>query len=222
MSSTVRAALSRIAAAAIVLGSGAAGADAGDVLPDAAMDAPVATAAVSTPMPQGRRAAVDPLAAPRYVRSDPALPAVLVAPANAGATTRTELSEISRRWWLSNERADIGVGLGTIAYSVPAFDARGDETPATTLRHAVPAFSVGMRYRVSPESAVYADASNAPGLYGKGSDAYSAKVGLEWHSEPRRGWGFMQGGLGMRFDSGKTMTMRIKGGGLGVYLRSKF
>ena len=29
-------------------------------------------------------------------------------------------------------------------------------------------------------------------------------------------------GVGLRLDSGKTMTMRIKGGGLGLYLRSKF
>ena len=168
----------------------------------------------------GRRAAVDALAAPRYTRTDPALPSLATLPSPGGGAARSELSEISRRWWLSRDRTDIGIGVGAVAYSLPASDARRDQ--AQTLRNAVPALSVGLRYRVSPESAVYADASNARGLYGKGSDAYSAKVGLEWQGEPRPGWGFMQGGLGLRLDSGKTMTMRVKGGGLGVYLRSKF
>ena len=186
---------------------------------DAEAETSISANSSATPMPQGLRGKVDVLAAPRYTRSDPALANLATVPAPAGQTARGELSEISRRWWLSNDRADVGVGLGTVAYSAPASDLRTD---GQTLRNAVPALSVGMRYRVSPESAVYADASNARGLYGKGSDAYSAKVGVEWHGEPRPGWGFIQGGIGLRMDSGKIMTMRVKGGGLGVYLRSKF
>lgn len=173
----------------------------------------------ATPMPQGRRVGPNALAAPRYVRSEPALPTLSGIPAASGGQARAELSEISRRWWLSNDRADVGVGVGAVAYSVPASEQRGD---GQALRNAVPALSLAMRYRVSSESALYADASNSPGLYGKGSEAYSAKVGVEWKPEPRTGWGFMQGGIGLRMDSGKTMTMRVKGGGLGVYLRSKF
>ena len=199
-------------AATFLCGCGVAMAD------DVGDEAPIAASSIATPMPQGRRS-VDALVAPRYTRNDPALPNLATLPAAAGYAGRGELSEISRRWWLSHDRTDIGVGLGTVAYSAPTSDER---TEGQTLRNAVPALSVGMRYRVSPESAVYADASNARGLYGKGSDAYSAKVGLEWQGEPRRGWGFMQGGVGLRMDSGKTMTMRVKGGGLGVYLRSKF
>ncbi|MEO6410222.1 MAG: hypothetical protein ABIO45_15920 [Burkholderiaceae bacterium] len=180
----------------------------------------VAAARISTPMPQGRHTAIDMLAAPRYIRTDPALPNLSTGPSPLGGAARTELSEISRRWWLSRERADIGVGVGTVAYSLPGSGTRRDDEQS--LRNAVPAVSVGLRYRSSPDSAVYADASSAPGLYGKGSDAYSAKLGIEWQGEPRSGWGFMQGGLGLRLDSGKIMTMRVKGGGLGVYLRSKF
>ena len=211
-------ALPSLVATALLCACGAVLADGAPAADDLDTDASVATTGIATPMPQGRRAAADPLAAPRYLRTEPALPNLAALPAAAGAT-RAELSEISRRWWLSHERADIGVGLGTAAYIVPAGDARDGQS---TFRNAVAALSVGMRYRVSPESAVYADASNAPGLYGKGSDAYSAKVGVEWHGVPRTGWGFMQGGVGLRMDSGKTMTMRVKGGGLGVYLRSKF
>lgn len=205
-----------IAAASLCCGCGAALAD--EAPDDADLEPSLMAARIASPMANARLPMVDALAAPRYVRTEPALANVALIPSSAGAA-RGELNEISRRWWLSHARADIGVGLGTAAYSVPASEARDGQA---TLRNAVPALSVGLRYRVSPESALYADASNAPGLHGKGSEAYSAKVGVEWQGEPRTGWGFMQGGLGLRMDSGKTMTMRVKGGGLGVYLRSKF
>ena len=208
--------LASLLTAGLACGCGSALADPSD---DAEAEASISAPGIATPMPRGRRTGVDALAAPRFTRTDPALPSLATVPAPPGQTARSELSEISRRWWLSNDRTDVGVGLGTVAYSAPASDLRSD---GQTLRHAVPALSVGMRYRVSPESAVYADASNARGLYGKGSDAYSAKLGVEWQGEPRPGWGFMQGGLGLRMDSGRTMTMRVKGGGVGVYLRSKF
>jgi hypothetical protein len=174
---------------------------------------------------------IDALQAPGFTRFEAAVPVLPVgampsaalADAAAPAGGRTQLEGVSRRWWISGERADVGVGVGTIGYSVvgPPGSATTSEEPRA-LRNAVPNLSVGMRYRVSDDSAIYADASNARGLYGKGSDAYFTKVGVEWQGAARKGWSIARGGIGLQLDSGKTMTMRVKGGGLGVYYRSKF
>ena len=168
----------------------------------------------------GRAAVFDALAAPRYTRSLPGLSATVVLPSGNRAARPAELTELSQRWWLSRQRADIGVGLGMVGYNVVTPEARADD--AQTLRNAVPSVNVGIRYRVSPGSAIYADAASARGLYGKGSAAYFTKLGVEWQGSPRSGWGLAHGGIGLRLDSGKTMTMRVKGGGLGVFLRSQF
>lgn len=167
----------------------------------------------------------DLLAAPRFVRSEQSLPRAMASstaaqfPAQAGQ--RVELLGLSHRWWHSHDRTDIGVGLGTMGQNVSALDGRSSEN-AQPLHKPVASVSVGMRYRMSPDSALYADASSARGLFGKGSEAYFTKLGVEWQGAPRSGWAFASGGVGLRLDSGKTMTMRIKGGGLGLYLRSKF
>lgn len=171
--------------------------------------------------PLQRFTAVDPLAAPRFTRTDAVVSAPLPVSLAAPAGARFDLTGFSRRWWLSGERADVGVGLGAIGYRSTGIDGRAlDE--GQSLRHAVPSVSLAMRYRVSPGAAVYADASNARGLYGRGSDAYFTKLGVEWSGSPQSGWSLARGGIGLQLDSGKTMTMRIKGGGLGIYLRSKF
>lgn len=192
--------------------------------------APVASLADVADLLRARRA--DALEAPRYIRFEGAahgLPrgaATSVALTDAEASTGrlAQLEGLSRRWWMSGEHADVGVGLGTIGYSVvrPASSAALLSKDPRALRNAVPNLSVGMRLRVSDGSAIYADASNARGLYGKGSDAYFTKVGVEWRGASRNGWSIARGGIGLQLDSGKTMTMRVKGGGLGVYYRSKF
>lgn len=171
--------------------------------------------------PLQRSTAVDPLAAPRFSRTDAVVSAPLPVSLAAPSAARFDLTGFSRRWWLSGERADLGVGLGAIGYRTTGIGGRAlDE--GQSLRHAVPSVSLAMRYRVSPGSAVYADTSNARGLYGPGSDAYFTKLGVEWSGRPQSGWSLARGGIGLQLDSGKTMTMRIKGGGLGIYLRSKF
>ena len=165
----------------------------------------------------------DPLAAPRFVRSERPLPRVMASsPAqfHALAGHRVELLGLSHRWWHSNDRTDIGVGLGMMGQNVIALDGRSES--AQPLHNPVASVSVGIRLRMSPDSALYADASSARGLFGKGSDAYFTKLGVEWQGAPRSGWAFASGGVGLRLDAGKTMTMRIKGGGLGLVLRSKF
>ena len=169
----------------------------------------------------------DLLTAPRFVRSEQPMPRAMASstaqfPALAGHRVggRVEMLGLSHRWWHSNHRTDIGVGLGTLGQNVVALDGRSETAQA--LYKPVATVSVGIRLRMSPDSALYADASSARGLFGKGSDAYFTKLGVEWQGAPRPGWAFASGGVGLRLDSGKTMSMRIKGGGLGLYLRSKF
>ncbi|MEO7150637.1 MAG: hypothetical protein ABIX46_02825 [Burkholderiaceae bacterium] len=181
---------------------------------------PDVTMLSSMPGGVGHEALTERLTAPRYTRSEPGMPSAAWMPVAGVPGRRADLIELSRRWWLTHRDAAIGLGVGSVAYTVGSHETRVDEAPG--LRNAVPSLSVGLRYRVAADAAIYADAANARGLYGKGSDAYFTKVGVEWQGSPRSGWSLARGGIGLRIDSGKTMTMRIKGGGLGVYLRSKF
>jgi len=132
-----------------------------------------------------------------------------------------ELAGISYRLWLSRGRAELGMGIGTLGYLAPPPDGRFDGP--RMLSGSVPTMTVGVRYRVSPESAVYADASSALGLGGGGAaaDYYSTKVGMEWKPAKSR-IGLEGRSLGIQFDSGYRLSLRARKGGFGVYLRSQF
>ncbi len=131
-----------------------------------------------------------------------------------------ELVGVSYRWWLTSGRADFGVGVGTLGYRVSGFGALPHEQ--RSIVGAVPTVTVGWRYRVSGQSVLLADASGAPGFAAGGSDGYFSKVAVEWkpRTEPR--FGLDGTSLGVQFDSGMRMSLRLRKGGLGVYLRSKF
>ena len=82
---------------------------------------------------------------------------------------------------------------------------------------------VGWRQRVGSTSAVYADASHAASMasaegVGRHTDA---KVGVEWQGASSR-LGFENGKLGFQFDSGYRMSLRLRKGLVGVYLRGHF
>jgi hypothetical protein len=152
------------------------------------------------------------------VRSHIMAPAMSAA--YADGRSLDELAGVSYRVWLSRGRADLGLGLGTLGYVVPPAGGRADSPH--TLAGLVPTVTLGLRLRVSPESALYADASSARGLaLERGADFYNAKVGMEWKPAKSR-LGLEHGSLGIQFDSGYRMSLRARHGGLGVYLRSKF
>jgi hypothetical protein len=91
-----------------------------------------------------------------------------------------------------------------------------------TLTGATPTVSVGMRYRMSPESAFFADAFGARTLPPDTSGAYvSTKVGMEW-KPAKSTFGFDQGALGIHFDSGYRLSLKARHDGLKVYLRGQF
>jgi hypothetical protein len=130
----------------------------------------------------------------------------------------TQMGGVTYRWWLQRGRANFGVGVGTLGFVTPVSD--GPHAllyPASTL-------TVGWRYTVDERSTFYADASSARRYSGDGrADLYNTKVGIEWKSRPARfGFDGASRSFGLQFDSGFRMSLRLKRGGVGMYLRSQF
>lgn len=132
----------------------------------------------------------------------------------------SELAGINYKLWMSHGRADVGVGMGTLGHVVPQPDGRVEGPVA--LAGASPTLSVGIRYRVTPRSAVYADASGAHGLgIDQSANYVNTKVGMEW-KPAKNTFGFEHGAIGMHFDSGYRLSLKPRRGGLGLYLRGQF
>jgi hypothetical protein len=141
-------------------------------------------------------------------------------PLNIDGRTPSELAGVNYKLWMSHGQTDVGVGVGTLGYIVPRPDGRADGP--VSLSSAAPTVSVGLRYRVSPQSAVYADASGARGLGTDSSANYvNTKVGVEWKPAKNK-LGFEHGAIGMHFDSGYKLSLKPRHGGLGLYLRGQF
>ncbi len=152
------------------------------------------------------------------LRARMAAPAAPLASLDGRASS--DLAGVSYRFWMSHGRADVGVGVGTLGYLLPASDGRIDSP--RSLVGAVPTVSVGVRYRMSNEHSVFADASGARGLGADPSGAYyNTKVGMEWKPAKSR-MGFEQGAFGLHFDSGYKLSLKARHGGLGLYLRGQF
>lgn len=131
----------------------------------------------------------------------------------------TELAGVNYRWWLTRGPAAMGVGVGTLGYVRPALDGRPEPLALTGT---APTFSVGLRYRTSMHSAVYADAHGTRGLAPEVEGLYvNTKVGMEW-KPAKNTLGFEHGTIGVHFDSGYRLSFRPRKGGLGVYLRGQF
>lgn len=141
-------------------------------------------------------------------------------PLTSDGRPMSEMAGITYRVWVSRGRADMGVGLGTLGYVIPRPDGRIDGPVA--LSGASPTLSIGLRYRVTPRSAVFADASEAYGLGVDPNTSYvNTKLGMEW-KPAKHALGFERGAIGMHFDSGYRLSVKPRHGGLGVYLRGQF
>ena len=158
-------------------------------------------------------------AAPRVVRVDDPSEPGRSAPGYRGETT-----ELGYRWWVSKGRADLGLGLGTLSYvvrptgSLPGVG--GADNGASVLASGS-VLTLGMRYRTSARSAVFADAAgwHGPGLSGR--DAVVGKVGLEFKTAKSR-WNIAYGGLGLTLPGDARMTLRVRRGGLALFMHSSF
>ncbi len=156
--------------------------------------------------------------APRFIRNDS--PAE---PPRGAPGYRAETVELGYRWWVSRGRADLGMGLGTLSYvsrptgSLPGVGADG----AANLIASGTVLTLGMRYRTSERSALFADAAGLRAAGLDGGDAVVGKVGLEFKSAQSH-FNIAYGGLGLRLAGDARMTLRMRRGGLGLYMRSSF
>lgn len=137
-------------------------------------------------------------------------------PAAAGDARAAELAGINARLWITQGRADVGVGLGSLGYVLPPRDG------LRTVAGAVPTVSIGMRYRMSPQHLLYADASRVRGLgLDPTATVVSTKLGVEW-KPARSTLGFEHGAIGMQLDSGFRLSLKSRRGGPALYLRNSF
>ena len=135
-----------------------------------------------------------------------------------------QATALDYRWWLSNGRADLGLGIGTFFYGLRPLDSaaprRGSVDAGSVLGSAT-VLTLGMRYRTSEHSALFADASGWRSAAFRNGDALVGKVGLEFKAARSR-WNIAYGGLGLRLSGDTGMTLRLRRGGLAVYMRSTF
>ena len=141
----------------------------------------------------------------------------------AGGRVPSDLASVTYRIWRSHGRADVGVGVATLGYLVPAADGRSVSAERSqALVGAVPALSMGVRYRVTDEHAVFADAYRARGAAAGTADVgYGTKLGVEWRPA-KATLGLEHGALGMQLESGYRLSLRVRHGGPSLYLRSQF
>lgn len=133
-----------------------------------------------------------------------------------GAPLGQELVGVSFSRWVTRGRVGLGMGLGSLGHVPSSADG------AATMVGAVPLVTVGMRYRLSSQHLLYADASGARGL---GDDSasrfFSTRAGLEWKPS-RSTLAFEHGAIGLRLDSGYRLSLKPRRGGLALYLRGAF
>jgi hypothetical protein len=124
----------------------------------------------------------------------------------------------------SSGRADVGIGIGTLAYLVPAGDGRTDGRPARAqaLVGAVPAITLGLRYRLSADHALFADAARVRGLGAHAAAIdYGVEVGVQWRpAKPT--FGLEHGALGLQMASGSKLSLKLRRGDPSLHLRSQF
>ncbi|MEP7296555.1 MAG: hypothetical protein ABI702_10205 [Burkholderiales bacterium] len=161
-----------------------------------------------------RPAATDEL---RFTRSD--VPAVAV---SGLPDRRTGLTAIGVERWVSRGRAGFGVGLGSIALVDRPFGGLTANADAATLTRASGSLlMLGLRYRASDQSSLYAHAINVRGLGAESDERVVGKVGIEFKAAQSQ-WGVDYGGLGLRLAGDARMTLKLRRGGLGIFMRRSF
>jgi hypothetical protein len=161
-------------------------------------------------------------AAPRLTFEHTRLPAGAlssVVALDAAGRPLADAAGFTYRWWLRRGRADVGVGLGALGRVVAPVEVHG----GPTLAYAASTLTLGLRYHLTERSTLYADASGARSAQGEaGADLFAAKLGVEWAGHSRSRLGFDKGAFGLLLDSGYRMSLRVRHGGLGIYVRGQF
>ncbi len=135
---------------------------------------------------------------------------------------RNEFTEVGYRWWATAGRTDLGLGIGTVAYVArpigPVVGQPAERTPLAMASGTV--LTLGMRYRTSASSALYADAAGVHGASFEG-DRVVGKLGIEFKAAQSR-WIVGYGGLGLKLSGDMRMQLRIRKGGVLVSMRTSF
>ena len=137
--------------------------------------------------------------------------------------TRTGLTELSAQRWLHSGRASVGVGAGSFSLVnrpngiLPGAFADGTTTPPGSGTMLM----LGLRYRTSPQSSVYADSARVRGLGLDGEDQVVNKVGIEFKAA-KSDWNIGYGGLGMRLAGDTRMSLKLRRGGLAIAMKREF
>jgi len=156
---------------------------------------------------------------PRLTRTD--TPNVAI-PSPPGR--RTDLNELTYRRWTSAEGAGFGIGVGSVALidrpSSAALGGRLGDAPSATLASGT-VLMLGLRFKASERSSLYADASRLHGLGLDGDERVVGKVGIEFKAAQSR-WNIAYGGLGLRLAGESRMTVKLRRGGIGVFMRREF
>lgn len=143
------------------------------------------------------------------------------APLDARGRPVGDVAGVSVRLWSRHGRSDIGIGLGALGFYDLQPLPPGAEGPAS-LRATRPTVTLGWRFRLDGQTSFYADATSARRLATEAMpDLYATKVGMEWKPATSR-FGFEHRSLGIQLQSGYRMSLRIRGGGVGVYFRGQF
>ena len=136
---------------------------------------------------------------------------------------RSDLTELSISRWASSGRADVGVGVGSIMLVdrptglLPGRPAEG----AALLSASGTVLMLGLRYRTTEHSSVYADAAHVRGLGLDGEDRVVSKVGVQFKAA-QSDWKIAYGGLGFRLAGDARMTLKVRRGGVALYMRRAF
>jgi len=154
----------------------------------------------------------------RIMRTD-----VFALPLRSAPGTRTDLTELSAQRWVHSGRASVGVGAGSVSLvnrpngMLPGAFADGTTTP----QGSGTVLMLGLRYRTSPQSSVYADSARVRGLGLDGEDQVVNKVGIEFKAA-KSDWNIGYGGLGMRLAGDARMSLKLRRGGLAISMKRDF
>jgi hypothetical protein len=135
---------------------------------------------------------------------------------------RTDLTEMTYQRWVARGRADVGVGIGSVLLvDRPNGMMPGRYVDAGLTTSSGTLLMLGLRYRTTDRSSIYADATHVTGLGLTGEERVVGKVGIEFKAA-KSDWQVAYGGLGFRLAGDTRMTLKPRRGGLGIYMRSTF
>ena len=136
---------------------------------------------------------------------------------------RTDLSELSYQRWATHGRADVGVGVGSVTLvdrPTGLLPGRLGDGAALTAGSGT-MLMLGLRYRTTESSSIYADAAHVRGFGLDGEDRLISKVGIEFKAA-QSDWKIGYGGLGFRLAGDARMTVKLRRSGFGIFMRSTF